>query len=107
MCLYKAAYSHSPSSGSVSLPLPTLLTHLVSLPLIELSFSAYVLQTEILAAPFFFFLALLGLRCFTQFSPAVGLLSSCSALAFNCSGFSCFGAWAVGKRASVVAVPGL
>ena len=56
---------------------------------------------------FFFFLSVLGLRCFTEFSPAVGLLSSCSALAFNCSGFSCFGVWAVGKRASVVAVPGL
>ena len=54
-----------------------------------------------------YFLAVLGLPCLTDFSLVVELLSSCSALAFNCGGFSCFGAWAVGRRASVVVVPRL
>ena len=31
-----------------------------------------------------------------------GLLSRCGAWAFHCGGFSCFGAWALGRAGSVV-----
>ena len=49
---------------------------------------------------FYLFLAVLGLRCCAGFSQvaARGLLSSCNAWAFHCSGFSCGGAHALGRR---------
>ena len=33
--------------------------------------------------------------------------TSCSVWASHCGGFPCFGAWALGMQASVVAAPGL
>ena len=50
---------------------------------------------------FFFFLAVLGLRCCTW------ALSGCSSRASHCSGFSCCGAPALGAWASVVVAHGL
>ena len=60
----------------------------------------------------YLFIAVLGLRCCTwAFSSCGerGLLysSRCSARASHCRGFSCCKAWALGKRASVVAPCGL
>ena len=54
---------------------------------------------------FMLFLVVLSLCCYVQaFSSCgkQGLLSSCSARASHCSGFSCCGAQALGKRASVI-----
>ena len=60
----------------------------------------------------FYFVAALCLCCCTSILwllhkhslvAASGLLSSCSAWASHCGGFSCCGAQALGKRASVIA----
>ena len=54
---------------------------------------------------FILFLVVLSLCCYAQaFSSCSkqGLLSSCSAQASHCSSFSCCGARALGKRASVI-----
>ena len=50
------------------------------------------------------FLAALGLRCCEQ---AFSSCDKCSAQASHCSGFSRFGAQALGASASMVAVHGL
>ena len=58
----------------------------------------------------FYCLAVLGFHCCMQaFSSCVkqGLLSSCSARASHCSGFSCWGALALGSQALAVGSCGL
>ena len=54
---------------------------------------------------FFFFLAVLGLRCCARAFSSCGEQGAtlcCSAQASHCGGFSCCRAWALGTRASVV-----
>ena len=56
------------------------------------------------------FLAALGLHCFSQAFSSCGehgLLSSCSAQAPHCSGFSCCRVWALGHTGSVAVAHGL
>ena len=55
------------------------------------------------------FLAVLGLCCCAQVFASLqraGATPCCGAWASHCCGFSCFGAWALGVWASVVAAPG-
>ena len=71
--------------------------------------STEVAQEIIFIFIYFLFLAVLGLCCCTQaFSSCSkpGLLSRCSLPASHCRGFSCWGAWARGAPASVVAAMG-
>ena len=57
----------------------------------------------------YLFLAVLGLHHFAWALPCCskqGLLSGCSTQASHCSGFSCYGTWAVECEGSVVVVDG-
>ena len=58
----------------------------------------------------YYFFTVLGLRCCVQAFFSCGKQGAtllCSAQASHCGGFSCCGAWALGKWSSVVAACGL
>ena len=56
---------------------------------------------------FYFFLAVLDLRCRVGFSLVAATRSYFPVVASHCSGFSCCGAWALGHMGSGVEVPRL
>ena len=77
---------------------PVSVLHLIWCPLLS---SPFILTH--FTCPYLFLVAL-GLRCcMWAFSSCIeqGLLSSCGAWASRCSGFSCWGAWALENRLSI------